>query len=368
MPHINLVCLDCGDSYDADMSTLRCRRCGSPLDVSYVDSNAHTMKWVGIDMPLPFHSSRLLATMGEGNTPVVRLKSVAAELALSTVLAKLESMNPTGSFKDRGAAMLMSVAVELGISEIVEDSSGNAGAAVAAYAARTGIRAHVFAPSSAPEAKMGQIHVYGAETHAVPGPRERSTEAAVAFHRERGIVYASHNLSPYFAEGTKTFAYEVAAGMSPAPDHIVIPVGNGGLLLGVHRGYAELLARGSVERMPKLHAIQSEAVMPIAAEFEDRKWTPGGSTVAGGISVADPPRKTQVIRAIRESGGTSLAVKDESIVRWQRFLAESEGVFAEPTSAAAFAGLERLVERGDVAQDDIVLVAVTGFGLKDAVP
>ena len=215
---------------------------------------------------------------------------------------------------------------------------------------------------------MGQIRVYGAESHPIPGPREASTEAALQYQREHGTVYASHNLSPYFLEGVKTFAYEVAAQMSPAPDHILIPVGNGSLLIGAWKGYIELLRGGVVNGMPNLHAVQADAVKPIAAQFAGERWTAGGSTVAGGISVGAPPRKNQVIRAISETSGSAISVPDESILRWQTFLASSEGIFAEPTSAAALAGLEKLIGSGTIGPDDTALVAITGFGLKDALP
>ena len=349
------------------MHTLGCAECGAPLDVQY-DEDSHTVRWAGFDMPVPFHSDALGVSMGEGNTPVVALPRIGESLRISDLYGKLEFMNPTGSFKDRGTATMLSVAVECGVTEIVEDSSGNAGASVSAYSARAGIEAHVFAPSSAPAAKLGQIRVYEAQTHAVPGPREASTDAAIEFQREGSMVYASHNLSPYFVEGTKTFAYEVAAQMSPPPDHIVIPVGNGSLFMGCWTGFSELIDRGKLASMPKLHAIQAEAVMPIAAEFAGGQWSPGKSTIAGGIAVGSPPRKNQVLRAVRESGGVVLAVSDDSIARWQKCLAASEGIFAEPTSAAAFSGLELMQKQGLIAKNDSVLVAVTGFGLKDAIP
>ena len=368
MSHIALVCTDCENPHEADMLTLRCARCGSPLDVEYKDTDRHSIEWHGVKMPVPFHSDSPTATMGEGHTPVVPLPRVCEAFGARNVFGKLELLNPTGSFKDRGAATLLSVAVEQGVREVVEDSSGNAGAAVAAYAARVGIKAHIFAPSNAPGAKMDQIQVYGAETHPVPGPREASTAAAIRHQREHGTVYASHNLSPYFLEGTKTFAYEVAAQMTDGPDHIVIPVGNGSLLLGAWKGYRELLSAGIVSGMPRLHAIQADAVKPIAAQFTGERWTAGGSTVAGGISVGAPPRKSQVIRAISDTGGVAVAVSDESILRWQTFLASSEGIFAEPTSAAALAGLEKLIGSGTIGPDDTALVAITGFGLKDALP
>ena len=245
MSHIELVCVECGSSHDADMIALSCQSCGSPLDVNYRDSDLHTMTFADLRMPVPFHSTSPTVTLGEGGTPLIALPSVEDAVGGVRVIAKLEFMNPTGSFKDRGTATMLSVAMEHGVRAVVEDSSGNAGASVSAYAARAGIAAHVFAPESAPEAKLGQIRVYEAETHPTPGPREASTEAAVEFQRQHGMVYASHNLSPYFVEGTKTFAYEIATQMATAPDHIVIPVGNGSLLLGAWKAYRELIERVS---------------------------------------------------------------------------------------------------------------------------
>ena len=368
MSHIELVCTECGAKHSPDMFTLRCERCAAPLDVAYHDPDAHTVGVNGLRMPAPFHSDGPSVTMGEGSTPVAELPAVGEILGASRILGKLEFMNPTGSFKDRGTSTMLSVALEHGVEAVVEDSSGNAGASVAAYSARAGIGAHVFAPETAPAAKMSQIRVYAAATHPTPGPREASTEAAVAFQRKHGMVYASHNLSPYFIEGTKSFGYEVVSQMSPGPDHIVIPVGNGSLLMGAWKAYTEIRAAGLVTRTPALHAVQSEAVMPIAAEFTGVSWNPGASTIAGGISVGDPPRRGQVVSAIRDSGGTSVAVTDGAIVRWQKLLASREGIFVEPTSAAAFAGLELLFQQGTIGRDEVVLVAVTGFGLKDDFP
>ena len=371
MSHIHLVCTECAAVRAADMRALACRECAAPLDVAYDDPAAHAVPIHGANMPVPIHADALPVTMREGDTPIIPLSAVAARLGLANVWGKLEFVSPTASFKDRGTAMMLSVAVERGVSEIVEDSSGNAGASVAAYAARAGIRAHVFAPESAPAAKTAQIRVYGANAVSVPGPREASAQAADEYRRERGAaVYASHNLSPYFIEGVKAFAYETAAAPGLDIRHIVIPVGNGSLLLGAWKGWRELAAAGRARAVPKLHAVQADAVQPVVAEFEGREWTPSGApsvatTVAGGISVASPPRKRQVARAVRESGGRAIAVADANTLRWRDFLAAQEGVFAEPTSAAAFAGLEKLVCAGDVADGEGVLIPITGFGLKD---
>ena len=370
MSHIRLVCTECAAAHAADMRALACRKCAAPLDVAYDDPAAHAIPIRGAKMPVPIHADAMPVTMREGDTPVVPLPAVAAKLGLANVWGKLEFISPTASFKDRGTAMMLSVAAELGVSEIVEDSSGNAGASVAAYAARAGIRAHVFAPESAPPAKTAQIRVYGANAVSVPGPREASAQAADEYRRARGCVYASHNLSPYFIEGVKAFAYETATAAGLDIRHIVIPVGNGSLLLGAWKGWRELVAAGRARAVPKLHAVQADAVQPVVAEFEGREWTPSGApavatTVAGGISVASPPRKRQVARAVRESGGRAVAVEDCDTLRWRDFLAAKEGVFAEPTSAAAFAGLEKLVGAGDIADGEDVLMPITGFGLKD---
>lgn len=280
-------------------------------------------------------------------------------------------MAPTGSFKDRGATVLLSALKEAGITEIVEDSSGNAGASIAAYAARAGVAAHIFAPASAPQPKIRQLKVYGAHIHLIDGPREAATKAAMAYVAERGLSYASHNLSPYFLEGTKTFAYEIVEQFSaPPPAHIVIPVGNGSLLIGAWKGFQELRRAGRIATAPRLHAVQALAVRPIAAAFLGEVWRPASdaTTIAGGISVSDPPRLAQALGVVQASGGTACAVSDDRIRHWQAILARNEGIFAEPTSAAAFAGLEALAQEGIIQPDDRVVVPVTGMGLKDAPP
>ena len=368
MSHIRLECSECGARHSADMTTLHCVKCDAVLDVAYTppDEDSHAPV-----APTPLHHPHAAITLGEGNTPSVELRSVGKHLGVADIRAKLELMNPTGSFKDRGTAVMMSVAKELGVSEVVEDSSGNAGASVAAYAARAGIRAHIFAPASAPAAKLSQIAVYGATTHKIEGDRQAVTDAAIEFAERNAMVYASHNLSPYFTEGTKTFAYEVAAQFGAnMPRHIVIPVGNGSLLIGAHRGFGELLRSGRIPAIPRLHAVQARAVMPLAAVFIDEsKPAPStSSTIAGGIAVANPPRLRQSLRAIRETGGSAIAVEEAGIIRWQTLLARQEGVFVEPTSAAAFAGVEALIANGAIGRADSILVAATGFGLKDAIP
>ncbi len=369
MHHVSLACGACGAGHAPDMKTLECCGCGGPLDVEYTAQGA-SLDVAGYAAAMPFDDAASMPTLGEGGTPVVGLAKLGGALGLERLDAKLEYMNPTGSYKDRGTVVMLAVARELGVGEVAEDSSGNAGASVSAYSARAGIRAHIFAPATAPAAKLRQIRVYGAEVHSIEGPREAATDAAVAFCKEKDLVYASHAWSPFFFEGTKTFAFETARhyGGEP-PAHVVFPVGNGGLFLGAWRGFIELIDAGHVDRMPRLHAVQAANVMPIAAGFMGRAWAKEAMqpTMAGGISVAAPARGPQVVDVIRRANGAAVAVDEAEISAMQRALARDEGIFAEPTSAAAFAGVRRLMEDGVIAPGESVLVPVTGFGLKDEV-
>ncbi len=357
-----LRCAQCAISLHADMTTLACPECARPLEVDYPGHD-----YSNAVPPMPATRQILDATtLGEGNTPIVSLPSIGSQLGLESLGAKLEYINPTGSFKDRGTAVVLAMALQHGVSEVVEDSSGNAGASVSAYAGRAGMEAHIFAPSTAPQAKLRQIVAYGAQVHSIPGPREATTAAAVDYATEHSLVYASHVLSPYFVEGTKLFAYEVfrqTAGH--LPQDIIMPVGNGSLLLGALKGFSELKREGHIAEIPRLHAVQARNVMPIVAAFLGLAGVPTASTVAGGIAVGTPARLEEIVAAIKTTGGTATAVKENDILTWRDTLAQTEGVYAEPTSAAAFAGLAQLSEKGIVRPDARVLIPITGFGLKD---
>ncbi len=358
-----LRCAQCAVSLSADMTTLACPDCGRPLEVDYPGHD-----YFNPLPPMPVPKTYLDAvTLGEGNTPVVSLPSVALQLGIQSLDAKLEYVNPTGSFKDRGTAVVIAAARQHGVSEVVEDSSGNAGASVSAYAARAGMKAHIFAPSSAPQAKLRQIVAYGAQVHSIPGPREATTAAAVEYATEHSLVYASHVLSPYFVEGTKLFAYEIFYQSGDSmPKHVVMPVGNGSLLLGALKGFSELKRGERIAEIPRLHAVQAKNVMPIVAAFQNlADAPPTATTVAGGIAVGSPARLEEIVAAIKTTGGTATTVEEHDILAWRDTLAQTEGIYGEPTSAAAFAGLARLVERGIIQPDERVLVPITGFGLKD---
>ena len=287
-----LRCFDCGAHANPSLR-LSCPNCGGLWEIEY-----HR---------LPPGDIRLPATplpLGEGETPTIAFdwadaRSVRLDL-------KLEFLAPSGSFKDRGAALLIGAAWGFGVSEFVEDSSGNAGAALAAYGAAARMRAHIFLPADAAPAKFAQIEAVGATPHPIDGPRSAAAEAAEAFARERALPFLSHNRSPYFSEGMKPAAAEIAS--YGLPDSILLPVGNGSLLLGLQRGFDELRQIGTIDRIPRLHAVQATAVSPLAAAFRDHDTPPITETIAAGIAVSDPPRLKQMLNAVRDSEGTATAL------------------------------------------------------------
>ena len=221
-------CINCNTCVDADITMSVCADCSYPLTISHKGN-------------LASQSASPTVTLGEGGTKVIHLSKVAKLVGISKIYAKLENCNPTGSFKDRGSAALISAIKSAGIKSIVEDSSGNAGASVAAYSAATGIEAHIFVPENAPKAKIDQILVYGATVHKIPGPRDNAEKQAKQFVIEKQLFYASHNISPYFLDGTKSFGREVVGEFGvEIPDHIIIPVGNGSLLISTYLVLKEL--------------------------------------------------------------------------------------------------------------------------------
>jgi threonine synthase len=229
----------------------------------------------------------------------------------------------------------------------------------------------LYVPASAPSEKLLQARLYGADIKPIIGSRTDVAKAAENAWRTTGTYYASHNLNPFFLEGMKTFAFELAEGLAwQVPDHVIFPVGGGALIVGAWKGFKELSQLGWINSLPRLHCVQSEACMPIVEAFRNgaTSTTPSreGETIAGGIQIANPTRGRQVLSVLRESNGEAVEVDDQAIRRHQKELARTEGIFAEPTSCAALAGLEKLLDRGSIGHDESTVVAITGFGLKDS--
>ncbi len=307
------------------------------------------------------------ATLGEGWTPLVPSPRLGPQLGVR-LWFKVEGMNPTGSFKDRGAAVLVAALRSFGARAVADDSSGNAGAALAAYAARAGIRARLFVPAHASGPKLAQIAAYGAEVVRVPGPRERAMDAVrEACASDPDLLYASHNASPYFVAGLTTIAYELFEDLGGrAPDHIVVPMGGGGLFLGLVHGFTRARELGWSGRAPRIHVAQPEACAPIV-----RAWGGGEpcepaprDTVAEGARIPRPDRGREILAALHAVGGEAVAVGEGEIVTAQATLARAEGLWVEPTAALPIAALPSLLARGAIRPGDEVVVPLTGHGLK----
>jgi threonine synthase len=287
-------------------------------------------------------------TLGEGSTPLLRHEQF---------WLKLEGISPTGSFKDRGASTAITAARAAGATTVVEDSSGNAGTAFAAYAAAAGIKARIFAPDDIQEAKARAIRALGAELIRVSGPRSAVTAAAL---EAAATAYdVGHARDDTFLEGTKTIAFELFEELGPELADVVTPVGQGTVLIGLAMGFADLVADGEMERPPRLHGIQSEACAPLVRGAAIGRPAPVGRqpSIADGIRIPEPTRAERSYAAVRYSGGRWLAVAEAAIERvWRQ--AASAGILMEPTSATALAGARSL------NLPDGAVVIITGSGLK----
>ncbi|MEM7373621.1 MAG: threonine synthase [Bacteroidota bacterium] len=301
-------------------------------------------------------------SLGEGMTPLIAVRLGGREVSV-----KLDQMFPSGSYKDRGATALISLARALGVSQVVQDSSGNAGCAVAQYAAMAGIACEIFVPASTSPAKLIQIASYGATVTKVPGSREDTARAA-RDAAERHF-YASHVWHPFFYQGTKTFAYEVCEQMGwEAPDTVILPAGNGTLLLGAAIGFRELKQSGVIDKTPKLVGVQARNCAPLFEAYHQGLQTVPAletqQTLAEGIAIALPLRGMQMIAEVKETAGTFLAVEEEEITQALRDMLK-QGIFLEPTSAAVIAGVSQYIAK-HAEKDETIVSVVTGHGLKSS--
>ena len=374
-----MVCEDCGQEHDTTRYRLQCESCGGLFDAQYSGGSATgsgrmsgargTAKYLDT---LPITDAANLVSMGEGDTPVIPLPKVAQLLGLSHVDGKLEFLNPTGSFKDRGNAVQVSVLKETGVTEVVEVTGGNGGNSFAAYCARAGITFHGFpVKEGASDRKVEAIAFHGTRMHWGYGDRKVATNAARRFAEDAGVLQMSYGLNIYFIEGQKTMAYEIGDDLEYLPDHIIVPVGNGSILHGLWRGFKEMVADGRISHIPKLHGAQTEETQPFVAAYEGREWTPypgEATSSASGIGVKSPPRIGRLVSAFTETGGRPVTVSEASLRSWQQKLAELEGLFVEPTSAIVLGALENLKAQDYIKSDETVLLPFTGFGMKEPIP
>lgn len=365
---IAMRCSRCGRTYAPTEQVWRCD-CGGALDLvgpaprlspGVIAGRPPTL-WRYAEALPPL---RERVSLGEPMTPLI-----AYEHRGRTVWLKCDYLLPTGSYKDRGAAILMSHLRSIGIVRAVEDSSGNAAASLAAYAARAGIELTVFCPASASPGKLAQIRLYGAGLRLIEGPRQRTTDALMRHVAESGEFYASHLWHPYFVEGIKTAAYEIAEQDGwRAPDAVICPVGAGSILLGLYKGFAELVEARAIPRMPRLFAAQAANVSPVCRAFEANAPDVAPveapqPTLAEGIALPRPVRGVAVLEALRSTQGGVAAVSEDEIRAGVRALGRA-GVCVEPTSAVVLPALERLQAAGRIAPRERVVLLLSGFGLK----
>ncbi len=360
----NLICTACQTTYPLADPRWRCD-CGGLLDIDFeprfplakIAARKPTLWRYREAIPLPEHAQ--IVSFDEGFTPLLPVK-----IAGRNVLVKQDHLFPSGSYKDRGATVMISQAKYLGLQSLVEDSSGNAGCAVAAYSARAGIACDIYVPESTSPGKLAQIQMYGAGLHRIPGTREDTATAVM--QAAQTTYYASHSWNPFFFQGTKTFAFEVCEQLGwQAPDTLVLPAGNGTLLLGTAIGFNQLLQAGVIARLPKIVAVQAAACAPLEQAFAAGHGLPAAidkrDTLAEGIAIAEPVRGEQILRAVRASGGSFLSLSEAEIVAALKAMAH-QGHYIEPTAAAAIAGVASYLPASD--PDEVIVSVFTGHGLK----
>lgn len=366
---MRVICHDCNEEYEFDSHDYICS-CGcawEPIEQQEFDPDSIrtdlSSVWRYKDMFGSIDPGSIVS-LGAGWTPMLPSRREDGE-----ALFKLEYISPTGSFKDRGTEVEMSFLKHAGVEQVVEDSSGNAGAALAAYAARAEIRAGIYAPESASPVKLSQIQIYGADLHRIPGARIEATNVALKA-ADNGAVYASHAYNPAYLLGQQSFAWEIwEQTEGKLPDVVLIPVGQGGLLMGTWLGFRRLLMAGIIEKLPRLYAAQPKILSPIHHAFthdlEDiTEAEPTGQSIARGLAIVKPVRGKRILQALRESGGGAIVVSEEQIHQAYRNLAR-KGLFVEPSSAVAAAAIGAV--RKEIGDNTVILVALTGSGLKSPV-
>jgi threonine synthase len=362
---VQVICSECQSEFPEGHAWY-CGKCCGPLQLEdlpfrpdAIFKDDHSL-WRYRAM-LPVGQDARIVTMGEGMTPLVE-----HAFGGRNVHFKLEYVSPTGSFKDRGTAVLVTKLHEWGVINAADDSSGNAGASLAAYCAHAGIHARIFVPAHASGQKKSQIKIFDADLTSVEGPRERSTEKLIAeLKKKDGLVYASHAWSPFTQEGTKTIAYELWEQLRPrAPDCFVSPIGQGSLFLGAYRGFKDLRDAGLISKLPRMIGVQSEACAPIVEAVAQGLDHPASITsrqsIAEGIALPHPIHGHAILKAITDTNGIAIAVSDDEIRAAQSALARI-GLYVEPTSAVVGAALAK------TKLDGVIVVALTGTGLKTPV-
>ncbi len=376
---VRLRCISCGASYPPSPRLTRCPRCGGLLEVEVEPREPPSWSLWQRRRPgvwryrelLPLPRGAEPVTMGEGGTPLVKLQRLAERLGArpGRVYVKHEGQNPTGSFKDRGMTVAVTLARAAGARAVVVASTGNTAASVSAYAARAGLRSIVVVPRGKTAlGKLGQSLLYGADVVEIEGSFDDALAAVMKAVEEDPRLYPLNSFNPWRLEGQKTLAYEVAEELG-APDWVVVPVGNAGNISAIWKGFRELYRLGLIDRLPRLAGVQASGAAPLAKAWRlglDRPlFVDNPETFATAIRIGRPVNWPKAMKAVRESRGVFIEVTDDEIAWAHLALARLEGVAVEPASAASIAGLRRLLQEGVIEPGETVVAVLTGHGLKD---
>ena len=371
-----LVCVHCAATYAPDQIIYTCKHCGHLLTVEYDLDGIDVSRDEWDRRPLSVWRYReILPVQGEpvslqeGGTPLYHLEKIGKELGLPELYAKHEGMNPTGSFKDRGMTVGVSMARQLGMTSVACASTGNPSASLAAYAAKASIPCVVLLPAGKVAlGKVAQALMHGARVISIRGNFDRALEMVHELCISHGL-YLLNSVNPYRLEGQKTIGFEAIDQLGDVPDRIVLPVGNAGNISAVYKGLRELEALGFIDRLPMMTGIQAAGSQPVVKAIEQNLDElvpePAPETVATAIRIGAPVNAEKALVAIRATGGTAAAVTDDEILRMQQDLARMEGIGVEPASAASVAGIRKLAEQGLIDKDERIVCVVTGHLLKD---
>ena len=371
-----LVCVNCGAVYQADEILYNCTKCGHLLEVRYNLDEVTVSQKAWQKRPLSVWRYRELlpvhiepVTLQEGGTPLYHLRCLGNEMGVKELYAKHEGMNPSGSFKDRGMTVGVSMALQLNMKSVACASTGNTSASLAVYAAKAGIPAVVLLPAGkVAVGKVAQALMHGARVISIRGNFDRALEMVHELCLSHGL-YLLNSINPYRLEGQKTIGFEAVDQLGGVPDRFVLPVGNAGNISAVYKGLLELRDLGFIGSLPMMTGIQAVGSSPVVRAIRENlpevipELHP--ETVATAIRIGAPVNAEKALTAIRKTGGLAASVTDDEILRMQRDLARKEGIGVEPASAASVAGVRKLVESGVIDRSERIVCVVTGHLLKD---
>lgn len=378
-----LRCINCGRELPAEPGVYTCPDCGSKegiLDVIYdykrirrdytreeISSSSDYTIFRYLPF-LPVQADTPRPHLRVGCTPLYQPRGLQKALGMKKLYLKDDGQNPTASLKDRASVIAVVRAVEEKMDTIACSSTGNAASSLAGNAAAMGLKTYIFVPARAPQGKVAQLLIFGANVISVQGNYSDAFQLSAAAIKRWGWYNRNAAINPYLVEGKKTVSLEIAEQLGwKVPDWVVLSVGDGCTIAGVWKGFQDLYQVGWIDRLPKLLGVQSEGCCPLVEAFlQERPWQPAEeNTLADSIAVGVPRNPEKALRAVRRSGGTMVAVSDEEILRAMRLLGRTSGVFGEPAGVAGLAGLCRALENGTVSREEEVAVIITGNGLKD---